>query len=124
MRSSEQWNALQILFRSFTGDLIDEGSEATREEFDTYADRFLSLFPPKSGRTTVYLPGDNDIGGEGVDPVTLDKISRFEHVFGPAKPIYNIREATFLPKIYFSFFFTKLVLDLWLMYHVGLILLF
>jgi hypothetical protein len=94
---------LLILVRSFTGDLIDEGSEATREEFDTYADRFLSLFPRKSGRTAVYLPGDNDIGGEGVDPVTLDKISRFEHVFGPAKPIYNIREGHFTTSILFPY---------------------
>lgn len=74
----------------FLGDLIDEGSEATRDEFNTYADRFLALFPPARRRLTIYLPGDNDIGGEGVDPVTLDKISRFEAKFGPAKPIYNI----------------------------------
>jgi hypothetical protein len=62
----------------------------TREEFDRYADRFLALFPPRS--LPIYLPGDNDIGGEGVDPVTLEKISRFEAKFGVSKPIYNIRQ--------------------------------
>jgi hypothetical protein len=80
------------LYRYLLGDLIDEGSEATREEFDAYADRFLAMFPAKKSSTIIYLPGDNDIGGEGVDPVTLDKISRFEAKFGPAKPIYNIRK--------------------------------
>ena len=80
---------------NYLGDLIDEGSEATREEFDGYADRFLSMFPAKSKSTTIYLPGDNDIGGEGVDPVTLAKIARFEGKFGPAQLIYNIRNGGF-----------------------------
>lgn len=75
--------------------MIDEGSEATREEFDSYADRFLSIFPAKKSSTTIYLPGDNDIGGEGVDPVTLEKISRFEAKFGAAQPIYNIRNRVY-----------------------------
>ena len=64
----------------FLGDLIDEGSECTDEEFEGYANRFKSIYY-NNYATKIYVAGDNDIGGEGVDPVTEEKISRFRSHF-------------------------------------------
>ncbi|XP_022915995.1 metallophosphoesterase 1 [Onthophagus taurus] len=66
----------------FLGDLFDEGSTATQKEFDTYKARFHGIY----GHSTefikhVYLPGDNDIGGEGYDIVTKEKVIRFYNAF-------------------------------------------
>jgi hypothetical protein len=41
-------------------------------------------------KTTVYVPGDNDIGGEGGDPVTDIKTSRFKDAFSPKK-LYSFK---------------------------------
>lgn len=71
----------------FLGDLIDEGSIATDDEFDSYVQRFLSIFPPDSTKSSIYTPGDNDVGGEGVDRVTLQKIQRFQNKFGTSKHV-------------------------------------
>lgn len=32
-------------------------------------------------QSTIYVPGDNDIGGEGMDEVTPNKVSRFFSAF-------------------------------------------
>ena len=61
----------------FMGDLIDEGSEADDQKFADYADRFHGVYPMREGVNMVYIPGDNDIGGEGVDPVTINKMDRY-----------------------------------------------
>ena len=63
----------------FLGDLMDEGSEGTDEEFRGYVKRFHSIYDTKSIK--IYVPGDNDIGGEGLDLVTPKKISRFQQNF-------------------------------------------
>eukprot|EP00096_Caligus_rogercresseyi_P009035 TRINITY_DN2999_c0_g1_i1.p1 TRINITY_DN2999_c0_g1~~TRINITY_DN2999_c0_g1_i1.p1 ORF type:complete len:364 (+),score=63.83 TRINITY_DN2999_c0_g1_i1:128-1219(+) len=66
----------------FLGDLIDEAS--TTEDPDTYqsyVDRFYSIYPEDSAPKTIYLPGDNDIGGEGLDPLTEEKVNRFSAHF-------------------------------------------
>jgi len=73
----------------FLGDLIDEGSIAFDEEYEEYTQRFFNIFPQKSTKSSIFIPGDNDIGGEGADRVTLKKISRFEQAFGEGKPIYS-----------------------------------
>ncbi|KAK7498476.1 hypothetical protein BaRGS_00010136 [Batillaria attramentaria] len=65
----------------FLGDLMDEGSKATRSEYESYLSRFHSIFYPIRDSKVVYVPGDNDIGGEGVDFRTPFKISRFERHF-------------------------------------------
>jgi len=70
----------------FLGDLIDEASEATPEEQASYVHRFHSIYPPENGPDMIYLPGDNDIGGEGSDKVTEAKIAQFEKNFGPTTP--------------------------------------
>jgi len=72
----------------FLGDLIDEGSEAEDEVYAQYATRFHAIYPAW-GHQMIYIPGDNDIGGEGVDPVTLKKIDRFEQHFGPSSSVYS-----------------------------------
>jgi len=72
----------------FLGDLIDEGSEADEDTFAKYAARFHSIYPAY-GHQMIYIPGDNDIGGEGVDPVTLTKIDHFEQHFGPSSSVYS-----------------------------------
>ena len=74
----------------FLGDLIDEGSEAGKDVYHEYATRFLQIYPPVTYLQTIYIPGDNDIGGEGADIVTLEKINRFQEMFGPNKPVYRV----------------------------------
>ena len=51
----------------FLGDLFDEGSVATDDEFQDYVTRFHKLFPLPKNVKVAYLPGDNDVGGEGRD---------------------------------------------------------
>ncbi|KAF4532821.1 hypothetical protein B566_EDAN002672 [Ephemera danica] len=65
----------------FLGDLMDEGSVSSQTEFLRYYDRFSRIFPSELGVKMLYLPGDNDIGGEN-EPITLEKISKFEEKFG------------------------------------------
>ena len=52
------------------------------------------LFQPQPGGNgacqAIFLPGDNDIGGEGVDPVTPFKANRFNTNF-PSKPLYHFQ---------------------------------
>ena len=76
----------------FLGDLADEASEADGDQLERYAARFHSIYNREEGKTMIYLPGDNDIGGEGGDPVTLSKIAQFENHFGPSSPVYHIAE--------------------------------
>jgi len=69
----------------FLGDLVDEASEATPEEQASYVHRFHRIYPPAKGSEMIYLPGDNDIGGEG-NKVTKARIAQFERDFGPTFP--------------------------------------
>ncbi|CAD5218361.1 unnamed protein product [Bursaphelenchus okinawaensis] len=53
----------------FLGDLIDEMIFATQNELEMAIDRFYNVFPQFDLNTTlIFIPGDNDIGGE-VEPV-------------------------------------------------------
>lgn len=65
----------------FLGDLTDEGSSAKQDEFDDYVRRFFSIFPANNESKHIWLPGDNDIGGEGADIVTNRKTARFADAF-------------------------------------------
>ncbi|KAF2903993.1 hypothetical protein ILUMI_02164 [Ignelater luminosus] len=67
----------------FLGDLFDEGSTATNPEFNTYLRRLFKIFLSRPFDTVqhIWLPGDNDIGGEFYDRITNQKIKRFEHAF-------------------------------------------
>ena len=76
----------------FLGDLADEASEADGDQLERYAARFHSIYDKEEGKRMIYLPGDNDIGGEGGDPVTLSKIVQFEKHFGPSAPVHHVAE--------------------------------
>uniref|UniRef100_A0A146LYP1 Cell division control protein 1 n=1 Tax=Lygus hesperus TaxID=30085 RepID=A0A146LYP1_LYGHE len=67
----------------FLGDLMDEGSIASPSEYLRYYQRFNKIFRIHTlqANQTIYLPGDNDIGGENED-VTPQKLNRFDKYFG------------------------------------------
>ncbi|XP_062593192.1 uncharacterized protein LOC134254673 [Saccostrea cucullata] len=61
----------------FLGDLMDEGSRATHDEYrDTYY-RFHNIFSNFPSAKRIYIPGDNDVGGEFRDFRTPEKVDRF-----------------------------------------------
>ncbi|GLV45658.1 Metallophosphoesterase [Carabus blaptoides fortunei] len=64
----------------FLGDLFDEGSIANHEQFSRYLTRFFDVFTTGFPIIHIWLPGDNDIGGE-TDMVTDQKVRRFEEAF-------------------------------------------
>lgn len=80
----------------FLGDLLDEGSIATEAEFRQYSERFRRIFDVPSGATAVYLPGDNDIGGEGAELMTWEKIGRFSEAFGKPNLVINLKDIDFV----------------------------
>ncbi|XP_055539796.1 uncharacterized protein LOC129726757 [Wyeomyia smithii] len=66
----------------FLGDLMDEGSVATVDQYEEYFRRFANIFPQPTAHTTmIYIPGDNDIGGEGFEPVKDANVERFRQYF-------------------------------------------
>ncbi|XP_060072058.1 metallophosphoesterase 1-like [Ylistrum balloti] len=65
----------------FLGDLMDEGSKASKEEYKSYYYRFLSVFRAAEKDKKVYIAGDNDIGGELRDMRKEWKMERFEKHF-------------------------------------------
>jgi len=73
----------------FLGDLLDEGSISSNEDFESYADRFFNIFPKSYTQDSIFTPGDNDIGGEGYDLITLNKIARFNQRFGNREPVLH-----------------------------------
>lgn len=70
---------------NFMGDIMDEGSIANDDEYQRYIERFNNIFALPSQTKAMYIPGDNDIGGEGDDRVTKKKISRFRNTFNEEK---------------------------------------
>ena len=57
---------------------------AGEQEFKDYVKRFYRVFDIKNNHDTIhhiFVPGDNDIGGEGWDRVTPEKVERFEWAF-------------------------------------------
>ena len=72
----------------FLGDLMDEGSESSESDYVDYVRRFKSIYETKALK--VYVAGDNDIGGEGSDPLTPEKMERFRKTF-PNQPNYLLQ---------------------------------
>ncbi|CAG9833715.1 unnamed protein product [Diabrotica balteata] len=71
----------------FLGDLMDEGHRATNHEFHQYVRRVFDIFLDATSSSFVrhiWIPGDNDIGGEDT-LVTKEKIDRFEQAFSQPK---------------------------------------
>lgn len=64
----------------FLGDIMDEGSVATDEEFKRYVERVHNIFHVNHRAKFVFLPGDNDIGGE-TEPLSIRKMERFQETF-------------------------------------------
>ncbi|KAF7283020.1 hypothetical protein GWI33_001577 [Rhynchophorus ferrugineus] len=78
----------------FLGDLMDEGHVADDEDFYKYVKRIFDIFlTPFNMDTTVkhiWLPGDNDIGGEDTR-ITPKKLQRFERAF-PQPSLHKDRQ--------------------------------
>uniref|UniRef100_A0A1S4J383 Calcineurin-like phosphoesterase domain-containing protein n=1 Tax=Culex quinquefasciatus TaxID=7176 RepID=A0A1S4J383_CULQU len=86
----------------FLGDLMDEGNTSNELNFKEYYERFGSIFPTHPTAKTIYIPGDNDIGGEAGEEVKESVVRRFRQYFSE-KPawivndnvtIYNINKIT------------------------------
>ncbi|XP_008190944.1 uncharacterized protein Mppe [Tribolium castaneum] len=80
----------------FLGDLMDEGSIAKNAEFYSYVRRVFNIFNEHAPPTVkhIWLPGDNDIGGEEFDRVTEEKFKRFHRAFAQPELI-NHKNITF-----------------------------
>ncbi|XP_012538134.1 uncharacterized protein LOC105837698 [Monomorium pharaonis] len=65
---------------AFLGDLMDEGHVANVEDFERYKRRLDSIFSMPDDIMKIYLPGDNDIGGEG-DRVSANIHKRFNFAY-------------------------------------------
>jgi len=86
----------------FLGDLIDEGSEADKDDYLDYVKRFKNVYTIKneerattsydSKTQAIFVPGDNDIGGEGSDRVTKEKVERFQKYFFFKTSVYIQRK--------------------------------
>ncbi|XP_074648729.1 metallophosphoesterase 1 homolog [Tubulanus polymorphus] len=72
----------------FLGDLLDEGSISSDQQYQIYVDRFRQVFHEayQTKFEPVFISGDNDVGGEGSDPMTTSKVQRFEKYF-PSKRV-------------------------------------
>ncbi|EAT47222.1 AAEL001670-PA [Aedes aegypti] len=86
----------------FLGDLMDEGTTANEQHFEEYYERFGQIFPTHPTAKIVYIPGDNDIGGDDGEELKPSKVRRFRQYFSE-KPawiindnvtIYNINKIT------------------------------
>ncbi|XP_064607270.1 metallophosphoesterase 1-like [Liolophura sinensis] len=80
----------------FLGDLLDEGSVATDEEFEDYTRRFQSIFSTRANVQRVHIPGDNDIGGEGGDFRTKAKIQRYVRHFEQLTGVTSVKFVDFI----------------------------
>ncbi|XP_058055447.1 uncharacterized protein LOC131206876 [Anopheles bellator] len=87
----------------FLGDLMDEGTDSTEIHFEEYYSRFGATFPSHPTAKLIYIPGDNDIGGESNrSPLNPNAKRRFRQYFSerPAwvindnLTIYNINRIT------------------------------
>ncbi|KAL1117696.1 hypothetical protein AAG570_004011 [Ranatra chinensis] len=72
----------------FLGDLMDEGSIASPEEYARYYKRFSQIYKLDSfsPNTTIFIPGDNDIGGED-EEITSFKVKRYYNHFHQAESL-------------------------------------
>jgi hypothetical protein len=86
---------------------MDEGSISSQAEFDRYYARFTQIFPSQLGMQMIYLPGDNDIGGEN-EPITHEKITKFEEKFGQSDVIHH-RRTSFIKVIWSKLFIMQII---------------
>ncbi|XP_054738342.1 metallophosphoesterase 1 homolog isoform X4 [Anastrepha obliqua] len=65
----------------FLGDLLDEGSIATQQDFKGYVKRFQRIYKTNTDIRRIHVPGDNDIGGEDGEYISNSNVRRFEEAF-------------------------------------------
>ncbi|KAJ8729132.1 hypothetical protein PYW08_000713 [Mythimna loreyi] len=70
----------------YLGDLMDEGSISTFQQFHGYVERLADIFVWNYPAVQVWLPGDNDIGGEH-ELVHRSRVEEFEKTFSQQKVI-------------------------------------
>ncbi|XP_066292833.1 metallophosphoesterase 1 homolog isoform X1 [Branchiostoma lanceolatum] len=80
----------------FLGDLEDEGSVASDVEYSDYVRRFYQIFHVPAETKLILLAGDNDIGGEGADMITQEKMQRFEKNFAPLNEVVRVKNVDFI----------------------------
>lgn len=73
------------------GDILDEGSIATDDQFEEYKARHDKIFHTTDGIFRIYVAGDNDIGGEWSDSITEQKTLRFQRHFGPINDVIKLK---------------------------------
>ncbi|XP_049876909.1 uncharacterized protein LOC126374334 [Pectinophora gossypiella] len=64
----------------YMGDLMDEGSISTMAQFHAYVLRLANIFNIDYPVVQIWIPGDNDIGGEN-EPIKRDKVAEFDKIF-------------------------------------------
>lgn len=73
------------------GDILDEGSIATDEQYEEYKARHDKIFHTFDRSERIYVAGDNDIGGEWSDILTEQKTLRFQRHFGPINDVVKLK---------------------------------
>lgn len=89
----------------FMGDLMDEGSIANDDQFKRYLNRFQQIYQTYDTVQKIYIPGDNDIGGEGNDHVSAFKVNRFRAAYNetdiiPMKNYFRFININVLTRMY------------------------
>lgn len=74
----------------FLGDLIDEGSRCTDEQYLSYVESFKEIYKKAQRVQTLYIYGDNDVGGEG-DARTPAKLTRFSQHFSHLPTVTHLK---------------------------------
>jgi hypothetical protein len=85
----------------FLGDLFDEGLKSSDEQFQSYYQRFNKIFKineilEKNTSKILYIPGDNDIGGEYHNDRSKKLEKRFESYFGSMIQLNHVKDLSFL----------------------------
>ncbi|XP_004925836.2 uncharacterized protein LOC101740054 isoform X1 [Bombyx mori] len=77
----------------YMGDLMDEGSISTLKQYHSYVKRLSDIFEVDYPIVQIWIPGDNDIGGEN-EPIKKDKIEEFNEVYQQPETV-TFRNITF-----------------------------
>ncbi|KAF6767763.1 hypothetical protein AHF37_10563 [Paragonimus kellicotti] len=73
------------------GDLVDGDNIVSNDIFLHAAERVKQVFISSHPTPCFVIPGDNDIGGEGDDPITDQRTERFKRTFGLLSNSQHIR---------------------------------
>ncbi|KAK7692935.1 hypothetical protein QCA50_004576 [Cerrena zonata] len=94
------WRATQTMNPDviiFLGDLMDRGRFALSDaEYETYYQRFKSIFSMKKDIPVYYIPGNHDIGLGNPSLFSPSSYDRFESHFAPLNQHVNIANHSFV----------------------------